>query len=68
MSQRLTITCDRCGKQTITEVSDDPFILLEIKKTNTYMSGLGYTFNFPKTVDICRDCYIDFNDWLKEKK
>ena len=68
MSQRVILTCDKCGKEAVKTINDDPFLSFKIEKTNTYMSGLGYAFSFPKTVDICRECFTKFNEWLKEDK
>ena len=68
MSQKTTITCTKCGKQTLKTISDDPFLSFTIEKTNIYMSSLGQSLRFPYTLDLCRECFINFEEWLKEEK
>ena len=68
MSQKVILTCDKCGKEAVKTINDDPFLSFKIEKTNTYTSTLGQSFRFPSTIDICRDCFIEFEGWLVEGK
>jgi len=68
MSQKVILTCDKCGKEAVKTINDDPFLSFKIEKINTYPSILGQSFRFPSTIDICRECFTKFNEWLKESK
>jgi len=68
MSQRVTLTCTKCGRQTIKSISDDPFLSFTIEKSNTYTSTLGQSLRFPYTLDLCRECFFEFEEWLVEDK
>jgi hypothetical protein len=68
MSQRVTLTCTKCGKQTPNTITDDAYLSFTIERTNAYTSSLGQSFKFPYTLDLCRECFIEFEGWLVEKK
>lgn len=59
----IRIICDRCGdevKQDKDNQNDDNFIRYGYV-SSLYSEGILY----PKSLDICKDCMIEFRRWLK---
>lgn len=53
--QKVTTLCDRCGSKLTPE---------DIKYENTSV-GFWITDIDEDSVDLCKNCYISFYDWMK---
>ena len=66
-------TCDICGKKLVSKDVEELNYRIE-PRSKIRMSIWGYSFSDPNNsfwtegLDICKDCWKDMKEWIKDKK